>query len=118
MINTDRGVSFTNNTTERLIPDCDTVANPDLSNNRVSSQSIEVSGAGVYDETTGKFFIDWWKDAEKKAIYIEVGGVGGERILCNAILSSLNITGSHDELVQADMTLTIDTDGLTTATIA
>ncbi len=108
LINTSRGIQFTAEMNEVLVPDC---ADPDLMawlEREKKSLSATINGAGVLNTPDTENYFNWFKDADPKACRVELSGVtgganGGGYLSGSFHLSQFEITGDRGDKVQASM---------------
>lgn len=108
MINTSRGIAFSSNPTEVLLPFCP--PDDDLSawiEREPDAYTASISGAGIFDRDSHDIFWDWWVSSESKHVHVlifEEGYYSG-----SAILSSYTISGpGRREKVTFDCTILSD----------
>lgn len=110
MINTNRGVQFTSNATETLLPYCP--PDEDLAGwieREGDSLSASITGAGVYDARLNdhELFTDWFMLQLSKHVRVIVGDLGYYD--GNWLLTSFSINGpGRREKVAFDCTLQSD----------
>jgi len=105
---TSKGLSFTNNTATTPVPDCSDEDLPAFEEVAITSQSISVSGSGIFTVEDQKEMLDWAYDGTVKNIRVYPGksAVGDVNYFQGpAILSSLEITGERGNKVQASITI-------------
>ena len=111
MINMARGLSASQTFTETAIPDCDTPTKPHAIKRTVQSHTLSMTGAGIYDAASAKFFADWaLEGGVAKPAIAEVGQETGDLIYTgNIVLNQFDIkAGSDKDELTADMSFTFD----------
>lgn len=115
-INLDRSVNFTNNTQSQNVPDCTDPELPDSVEKTVVSKEFTISGAGIFDQGSDDFFLDWHlgTGGDKRKVIVEIGdqtgdnmitGPGGAADGVECILSAYNLTGAHKQNSEASITI-------------
>lgn len=79
MINTNRGIQFSSNATETVVPYCP--PDEDLAGwieREGDTLSAAISGAGVFDSAEDDFetFNDWYMAQESKHVHVIIGALG------------------------------------------
>lgn len=112
LINTDRGISFTADTNDVLIPDC---SDPDLmawAAREKVSLSAQISGSGTLNTPDVSFFSDWVMSADPIAVKVELNGVvladGGGYWQGNFHCTSFEVSGARGNRMQCSITLVSD----------
>lgn len=110
MINTNRGIQFTSNTSESILPYCPPDEDlPGWIEREGDSLSASITGAGVFDERLSdlELFWDWYLSQESKNIRVIVGDLGYYKGLW--LLTAFNIAGpGRREKVAFDSTMLSD----------
>lgn len=110
LINTDRGITFTQNGNKVAVPDCDNPDDPAW--NEFVAQSVEaaISGAGVMDnvETTVDAYTTWATTKMTKNVQVWLGTIG---YWSGAfVLTSFGVTGARGDKIQC--TLSLESSGV------
>jgi len=109
---TSKGLSISNNTSTTPVPDCADEDLPAFEEVAIASQSVSVSGSGIFTVEDQKEMLEWAMDGTVKNIRVYPGksAVGDVNYYAGpAILSSLEITGERGTKVQASMTINFTT---------
>jgi hypothetical protein len=109
LINTDRGISFSAQTNEVLIPDC---SDPDLmawAATEKVSLSAQITGSGTLNTPDTEDYFDWVTSADPKAVRAELNGVsagdGGGYWAGNFHCTQFEVNGSRGNRAQCSITL-------------
>lgn len=119
LINTERGIAFSNSLSESINPDCDTPENPAWIDREKDSLSATVSGSGTLHTTSTETWFDWFKSPDPKNIrvLVDVTGANGGGYWSGAFhLTSFEITGTRKE--KATVSVSMASDGALTWTDA
>lgn len=106
---TSKGLSISNNTSTTPVPDCADEDLPAFEEVAITSQSVSVSGSGIFTVEDQKQLLEWAMDGTVKNIRVYPGKAAAtgdiQYYQGPAILSSLEITGERGLKVQASMTI-------------
>jgi hypothetical protein len=109
LINTDRGISFSAQTNEVLIPDC---SDPDLmawAATEKVSLSAQITGSGTLNTPDTEDYFDWVTSADAKAVRVELNGVagadGGGYWAGNFHCTQFEVNGARGNRAQCSITL-------------
>jgi len=112
LINTDRGITFTADTNDVLVPDC---SDPDLmawAAREKVSLSATINGAGTLHIPDAQVYSDWVMSADPIAVRVELGGVvladDGGYWQGNFHCTSFEVNGTRGNRVQCSITLLSD----------
>lgn len=112
LINTDRGIAFSAETNDVIIPDC---ADPDLmawAAREKVSLSAQITGSGTLNTPDTEFYSDWVMSPDPIAVRVELGGVvladGGGYWQGNFHCTNFELTGTRGNRVQCSLTLVSD----------
>lgn len=110
-INAARGITFSSQSNEQIVPDCD---NPDLpawvERNR-DGLSASITGAGVVDTSNLADFWAWYTQQESRNIQVLINvssGDGGGYWGMAAILSEFSVNGERKQKALFDCTILSD----------
>ncbi|OLP44647.1 phage tail tube protein [Rhizobium oryziradicis] len=115
LINTDRGIKFSSDTTDTNLPDCDNPGAPAWKFRNKDGFSAEISGSGKVHTPSVKLFWDWFNSDEGKNVRVLVDvavGVGGGYWIGAFKLTDFDVTGTPKEY--ADCSVTLQSDGVIT----
>lgn len=109
LINTDRGIAFTAETNDVIIPDC---SDPDLmawAAREKVSLSAQITGAGTLHTLNTEEYFNWVKAADPKAVRVEFSGVsagdGGGYWSGNFHCTQFEVNGTRGNRAQCAITL-------------
>lgn len=109
LINTDRAAAMSAETTEVIVPDCNSPENPAWKQVLKDGLSIQVSGAGILHTASIETWFDWFKSDDAKNVRIELNGVagadGGGYIAGAFKLTQFSMSGTRKNLATVDVTL-------------
>lgn len=111
LINAARGISFTSNTSDQLIPDCLTPDAPAWITRTKDGLSASVTGAGLLHTPDTEVFFDWFKGDTAKNVRVKIDALaadGGGYFAFSAKLTEFNITGDRGAKAEADVTILSD----------
>lgn len=97
------GISFTTNTNETPVFDCNDIDAPAVIEKIVSSKSHEISGSGLVDTESIATWMDFYDSGTAKNCVITIPNVGDYKGLF--ICTSLNLTAPKKDLSTIDITL-------------
>jgi predicted secreted protein len=115
-INSDRGITFSSDTSDQDIPDC---TDPELLAwvaREKTSLSAEIAGAGVLNTPDTQEFFDYFEspDSRNCMVVVDVPSLEGGVIFTGKFhLTQFEITGNRGEKMQASVTFI--SDGAVTA---
>lgn len=110
-INAERGITFTANTNDVDIPDCE---DPDLLAWVVREKvnlSVSVTGSGTLNTPDVQEFVDWFESPEPRncKIVVDVPSADGGVIFTGAFhLTEFTLTGNRGEKMQTSVSLNSD----------
>lgn len=108
LINLERGVQMSSETTEVIVPDCDDPSAAAWKEVFKDGLSIPVSGGGLLHTASIETWFTWWKVDTAKNVRINfntTGALGGGYIAVPMKLTSFNITGTRKNYATAEVTL-------------
>jgi predicted secreted protein len=109
LINTSRGIQFTAEMNEVLVPDC---SDPDLMawlEREKKSLSAAINGAGVLNSPDTEEYFEWVTDADPRDVKVELAGVvladGGGSFGGKFHLASFELAGDRGDKVNCTLSL-------------
>lgn len=111
LINTERGIVFSSNMSEVLIPDCDDSTLPGWIEREKDGLSAAVNGAGMLHTTSVETFWNWFKSKDTKncRILVNTTGANGGGYWAGAFhLSEFSVTGNRKEKATSSVSLMSD----------
>lgn len=108
LINTERGIAFSADTQEFIVPDCAAPEDPAWKVIEKDGLSASISGAGMLHTSSVETWFDWFKDADTKnvRVKIDVAGADGGGYWEGAFhLTGMEITGTRKEKSTVSVTL-------------
>lgn len=108
MINTSRGYDFSAEVSQAAIADCGSPGNPAYMRRIVKTVSLDVSGAGIYDAASSKFFADWLVSGAAKNVRINqtnTGANGGWYATCSMVLTKFSASADARDTATAQLSL-------------
>lgn len=103
-----KGLSINNNLATTSVPDCADENAPAYEEAMVDTQSVTVSGSGVFAREFQKMLLDWALDGTTKNIRVYPGrsSAGDVEFLAGPAVLSMEISGERGQRVEASMTFT------------
>ncbi|MEM6617451.1 MAG: phage tail tube protein [Pseudomonadota bacterium] len=117
MINTERGISFTTQNNQVLIPDCANPTDPAWTRTVKESMSAALTGAGTLHVPDVTEYFAWLQSPDAKNVQVDVGIVSqtlGGYFSGAFDLTEFEISGSRGNL--AEVSLTMNSNGAVTFT--
>lgn len=114
LINTDRGIQFTSQAGDVIVPDCDNPDDPAWLEHVKDGLSVTVNGAGTLNLDDVADFDAWFRSPDPKNIQVWLGTAGHWGFAAH--LTEFQITGTRQQ--KAQCTLTIVSEGIVPAYIA
>lgn len=111
LINTERGIQFTEQGSDVVVPDCDNPEDPAWLEHVKDGLSATVTGAGTLNVEDVEDFDEWFRSADPKNIQVWLGTAGYWGFAAH--LTEFQITGTRSE--KAQCTLTIRSEGIVPA---
>lgn len=108
MINAERGIEFSSETNEFVVPDCDNPSAPGWKELFKDGMSAQVSGGGMLHTTDLEAYFTWMNsdDAKNVRVKIDVPGANGGGYIAGAMkLTSLSISGPRKANTTVDITI-------------
>lgn len=115
LINTDRGISFSSETTRQTVPDCDNPDSPGWSELTKDGLSATINGSGMLHTASVEDWFNWFNSDDSKNIRVMIdvpGADGGGYWAMAAKLTGFEVSGSRTE--KATVSVTIESDGVAT----
>lgn len=115
LINAERGIKFSSDTTNTNLPDCENPSLPAWKATNKDGFGAEISGAGKVHAPSVKLFWNWFNSDEGKNVCVLVdvaAGIGGGYWLGSFKLTDFDVTGTPKEY--ADCNITLHSDGVVT----
>ncbi|MUZ65334.1 phage tail tube protein [Agrobacterium vitis] len=115
LINTDRGIKFSSDTTDTNLPDCDNPGAPAWKFRNKDGFAAEISGAGKTHTPSLKLFWDWFNSDDGKNCRVLVDATaanGGGYWVGSFKCTDFEVTGTPKEY--ADCSITLQSDGVVT----
>lgn len=120
LINSARGIQFSNSMNESINPNCDAPEDPGWIDREKDGLTATVTGAGKLHTNSVETWFNWWKSPDTKNIRvkIDVTGANGGGYWSGAFhLSDFEITGP-DRKEKVEVSVTLQSDGELTWTDA
>lgn len=108
LINTDRGIQFSADANEFIVPDCDDPDAPAWKERTKDGLDATVTGAGMLHTSSVETWFDWFKSADTKNVRVKVdvtGANGGGYWQGAFHLTAFEISGARNEKATASVTL-------------
>jgi predicted secreted protein len=119
LINTQRGISFSAETNEFIIPDCDNPDDPAWKEVTKDGLSATISGAGMLHTASVETMFQWFtsKNTKNVRVRINVSGANGGGYWAGAFhCTEFEVTGERN--AKADCSITLVSNGPITWTDA
>lgn len=111
VINTDKGVQFTAEFADDLIPDKTNLGGPRTVYRNAQSISFSISGAGKVDRNSVGYYLRWLASGASKEVKIRLGAkgaAGSVEITCSIKCTGFNVRAQHPASADADITIISD----------
>jgi hypothetical protein len=112
LINTDRGIQFSSDTTEDVIPYCDAPDTPGWKTLTVDGLQATINGSGKLHTTSVPDWFAWYTSGESKNCRVLLNGValakGGGYWVGAFKLTSFQVTGQRKQKAESSVTLVSD----------
>lgn len=108
LINTQRGIAFSADTNEFVVPDCLTPEDPAWKEVTKDGLSAQISGTGMLHTSSVKTWFDWFKGPDTKNIRVKVnvpGADGGGYWQGAFHLTAFEVTGDRNAKAESSETL-------------
>lgn len=109
LINTERGIQFSADTTDTVIPDCDNPDDPAWKEVSKDGLSATINGAGIAHSASLETWFNWFKGSATKNVRVKVdvtAGNGGGYWAGAFHLTAFEVTGaSNKERATVSVTL-------------
>lgn len=108
LINADRGIQFSADTTDVVVPDCDDPSAPAWKQLFKDGIQIQVSGGGVLHTTSLESWFNWMNSDTEKNVRVKfdvTGANGGGYIAVPMKLTAFAVNGSRKNNSTVDVTL-------------
>jgi predicted secreted protein len=111
LINTKRGVKFTNTLNKQIVPDCNNPDDPAWQAVIKDALTCAISGAGMLDTAAVASYDAWFRSSTGKNVQVWLGALGYWQ--GSFQLSDFEVSG--DRNVYADVTIALESDGIVNA---
>jgi predicted secreted protein len=108
LINTERGIAFSADTQEFVVPDCLAPEDPAWKEVTKDGLSASINGAGMLHTSSVETWFNWFKSSDTKnvRVKVDVAGADGGGYWQGAFhLTSFEITGNRKEKSTVSVTL-------------
>lgn len=108
LINTERGISFSADTQEFVVPDCLAPDDPAWKEVTKDGLSASVNGAGMLHTSSVETWFNWFKSSDTKnlRVKVDVAGADGGGYWQGAFhLTAFEVTGNRKEKSTVSVTL-------------
>lgn len=108
LINAERGIQFSSDVNEFLVPDCDTPDEPAWKETTKDGLSASITGGGMLHTTSVETWFNWFKDDATKNIRVNVNvsAANGGGYWAGAFhLTAFEIGGNRNEKATVSVTL-------------
>lgn len=108
LINTDRGINFSADVTDVMVPDCDDPEAPAWKQRFIDGLSGDISGSGVLHTASVETWKTWFDSGDSKNVRVNLnvaGALGGGYFSGAFKLSAFNISGTRKNNSTAEVTL-------------
>ena len=109
LINTDKGIEFSSDSTDFVVPDCADPTAPGFKQSLIDGLQAAINGAGKMYTPSVKGWFNWFTSGEAKNIRYEIvvpGAQGGGYFEMQAKLNSFSISASHKQVSEVNVSLT------------
>jgi predicted secreted protein len=108
LINTERGIAFSSNTSDSVVPDCADPSAPGWVDREVDGLTASISGAGMLDVASVEDWYAWYISGEAKSVKVKIDKTGGSTFTGDFLLTEFAMTGNRKEKATASITLVSD----------
>ncbi|MDO1560421.1 phage tail tube protein [Brevundimonas sp. 2R-24] len=108
LINTERGIQFSANTTESVVPDCDDPTLPAWVSRETDGLSATINGSGMLDVASADDWFTWFNSGDAKNVKVKTDKTGGNTWTGSFRLTEFSMTGTRKEKATASITLVSD----------
>lgn len=108
LINAERGIQFSSDTNEFLVPDCDTPEEPAWKETTKDGLSASITGGGMLHTTSVSTWFTWFKDDATKNVRVNVNvslANGGGYWAGAFHLTGFEVSGNRNEKATVSVTL-------------
>lgn len=108
LINTERGIQFSADTKDFVVPDCTNPDDPAWKQVLKDGLSAAINGAGLLHTGSVETWFNWWKSKDTKNIRVKIdvaAAAGGGHWQGAFHLTSFEITGNRNELATVSVGL-------------
>lgn len=108
LINAERGIQFSSDTSDEVVPDCDDPSAPAWKEIFKDGLQIQVSGGGKLHTTSLETWFNWFNSDTEKNVRIKfdvTGANGGGYIAVPMKLTAMTVNGSRNANSTVDLTL-------------
>jgi hypothetical protein len=109
MFNADRGISFTSDTQESVVPDCASPESPGWKEIVKDGLSMTVTCGGLLHTTDFEEWFNWASGDTAKNVEVQLniaGADGGGKLTGKVKVTAFSISGSRKDNVVVDATIT------------
>lgn len=116
LINTDRGISFSSDTNEFIVPDCDSPDDPAWKETTKDGLAAAITGGGMLHSSSIPDWHDWFISKDTKNVRVLMNNVslanGGGHWAGAFHLTSWELSGTRNE--KATVSVTLASSGVVT----
>lgn len=108
MINAERGISFTSDTNDFIVPDCTNPDDPAWKEVVKDGLSASITGSGLLHTTNTEAWFDWFKGEDTKNCRVllnVLAAVGGGYWAGAFHLTSFEVTGNRGDKAQVSVSM-------------
>ena len=108
MINTERGIAFSSDTNDFIVPDCDNPDDPAWKEVVKDGLSASITGSGLLHTVNTEAWFDWFKGSATKncRVLVNVLAAAGGGYWAGAFhLTSFEVTGTRGDKAQVSVTM-------------
>lgn len=119
LINAERGIQFSSDTNEFVVPDCTNPDDPAWKETTKDGLSATITGGGMLHTASVETWFDWFRDADTKNIRIkvDVSAANGGGYWAGAFhLTGFEVSGNRNE--KATVSVNLISSGIITWTDA
>lgn len=118
LINTERGIAFTSDSNQTIIPDCTNPLDPAWKDVQKDGLAAQITGAGMLHTPSIKTWFNWFNSDDAKNIRILLNGVslanGGGHWAGAFKLTAFEVTGPGGRKEKSTVSVTLVSDGAIT----
>lgn len=111
LINAERGIQFSSQGSDEIVPDCATPENPAWMEHTKDGLQATITGSGKLNTSDIEDFDEWFRSKDPKNVQVWAGALG--HWVGSFHLTEWSVTGNRG--TKAECSITLKSDGVVTA---